>query len=190
MADRVFGAEAAGGIGQNRVLLQVQVVENAAALLIDQAFAADCHRGHFAAGRRQAVLHQLERSIFAGAGDEPALELKRADDQWRLGGRGRIAGAAAHERDDLDGVVIAQQLIGVTGQRNHFAVDFHRNAPAIEAQAIQHLSDGNAFGKRLTFAIHRDIRHDCYGSDDFRERKRLESAQLQAGAVANRSLGR
>ena len=74
VADRVLGAEAAGRVRQDRVALQVEVVEDVAAFLVDQPFAAHGHRRHLAAAGGQAVAHQVVAGVLAGAGDEPAVE--------------------------------------------------------------------------------------------------------------------
>ena len=59
VADRVLGGEAAGGVRQDRELLQVEVVEDVAALLVDQPLAAHGDRRDLAAAGVQAVAHQL-----------------------------------------------------------------------------------------------------------------------------------
>ena len=74
VADGVLGAEAAGRVGQDGVALEVEVIENVAAFLVDQPFAADGHGGHLAAAGGQAVAHQVVAGVLAGAGDEPAAK--------------------------------------------------------------------------------------------------------------------
>src|SRR5205809_7861192 len=102
MTDGILGTKAAGGIGQDRVALQVQVIEDVAPLLVDQPFAADRYRRHLAITGRQAVAHELITGILPRSRNEPATERELAQDQrlvcWRL----MIRCAASNQRDNLD----------------------------------------------------------------------------------------
>ena len=100
--------EAAGRVGQDRVALQVEIIEDVAALFVDQPFAADGHRRHLAAAGGKAVAHQLVAGVLAGAGDEPAAEAKLADRPAACRPAERLRSTAADERDDLDRVAWLQ----------------------------------------------------------------------------------
>ena len=83
-ADGVFGGEAAGGIGQDGVVREVDEVEDISAIGVDEPFASDRHRDHLRTTRLQALLHQLVRVVLAGADGESSLEFVCAEDQRRI----------------------------------------------------------------------------------------------------------
>ena len=104
MADGILGAEATGGVGQDRQLVQIEKVENIAAAGVDEPFAADRHSGDFAGARLHALVHEFVCRVFAGAGEKPRGEGELADPEWRFG-------AAADERDNLDGVTSLERHV-------------------------------------------------------------------------------
>ena len=78
-AEGVLGVEAAGGVGQDRVPPRVEVVEQVAALAVEQPLAADGDRDDLGAAGVEAVAHQLEGRVLARADEQAAPERVRAD---------------------------------------------------------------------------------------------------------------
>jgi hypothetical protein len=77
---RLVRGVAARGIGQERVALGVDVVEERLALP-RQAHAAYRHGDDLRAGRLDGLAHVLERGILPRPHDEPGLELFAAEPQ-------------------------------------------------------------------------------------------------------------
>ena len=83
---------------------------------VDQPLAADGHGRHLAAAGVQALAHQVVAGVLAGAGEEPAAERELADDAAACPAAVG-AGAAADERDDLDGVAVGQVRASCSSRR-------------------------------------------------------------------------
>src|SRR5579884_3454862 len=160
MANGVLGAEAASRVRQDGVALQIEIIENVAALLVHQAFAAHGHRRYFAAAGRQAVAHQLITCVLAGAGDEPAAEGKLADDQ-RLILRLSLRLTAADQRNNLDAILCRQRLFAVPRRRHDFAIDLDRDPTAVVAQTFEQLGDRQRFRQAARFAVDRTSKHEA-----------------------------
>ena len=85
-ADGIARAEAAGGVGQDGVAFGVDEFEEAFALVVVKAFAADGDGCDFAAAGREGVAHGFVRGVFASAGEEAAVEGAGADVELGVGG--------------------------------------------------------------------------------------------------------
>jgi hypothetical protein len=73
-ADGVVRGEAAGGVGQDRVAVGVDEVEQALALLVVESLAPDGDGDNRAAGGVERVLHEVVGLVLAGADEEAAGE--------------------------------------------------------------------------------------------------------------------
>ena len=60
---------------------------------------------------------------------------------------GGSAGAAADQGDDLDGVAVAQAVLGVLGARDDVAVDLDGHASRVVAEVLEQLGDGQRVGE-------------------------------------------
>src|SRR5262249_15132048 len=136
-----------------------EVVEDAAALLVDETFAAYRNRRHLAGARGQAVAHQFIGGVLASAGDEPALEAILADDERLVGGTRPLAPNAAQPRDDLDGVSLAQQARSMIARRHEFAVDLNGDGAPLHAELFQQGRHGKRRRHGARLAVHREIEH-------------------------------
>ena len=83
-AHGVVGREAAGRVGQQRVAIAVDRVEQIAALAVEQPLAADRHGNAIGARERERLGHQFVAGVFAGADDQAAVERVAADPQRRI----------------------------------------------------------------------------------------------------------
>jgi hypothetical protein len=86
VSDCVLRAEATGGVRQDRQFFQVEEIEDALALLVEQAFAADGHRGHLTTARGETVTHEFVAGVFSGARDEPGPEREITNLEWLVRG--------------------------------------------------------------------------------------------------------
>ena len=159
VADGVLGAEAAGRVGQDRVALQVEVIEDVAALLVDQPLAADGDGGHLAAAGRQAVAHQLELAYLP----VPVKSRLRNDelaDRQRLvvGAAGR---PAADQGDDLERVARRERCLGVPGPGHQVLVDLDGDVFRLEPEVPQQFGDGQRPGHLAPLAVDGDL-HDRF----------------------------
>jgi hypothetical protein len=77
----IIGGEAARGVGEDDVLVEIDEAQERAALLIDQAFAADGDGDDLAVAGGQRIAHDVVGGIFAGADEEAAVEGEGADAQ-------------------------------------------------------------------------------------------------------------
>src|ERR1700687_2422641 len=111
MADGVFGAETAGGVGQDRGALPVEGVEDGAPLAVAQPFAPDRNGGYLTPAGGKAIAHQFKAGILAGAGDQPAAKGESADHQWFIGRRLRVGRTTADESNDFHRIVVLQNVV-------------------------------------------------------------------------------
>src|SRR5262249_48046518 len=152
MADRILGAEASRCIWQNRQPFQVKKIEDIAAFLVHQPFAADSDGRHFATAGFQAVAHERIAGILAGTGNEPAREAKLADDK-RLIGRRPVHRASANQGNDFYRVPLTQALAAMAWSGYDLPVDLDGHAAVIVAQLLQELRNRNDFRDCAGFAV-------------------------------------
>src|SRR5262249_14756827 len=138
VADRVLGAEAPRRVRQDRVALEVEVVEDVAPLFIDQAVAAGGGGGDLAAGGGGAGRHQVVGGGLPGAGVLPDGEAERPDDE-RLVRRGRLRRAASDQRDDLDGIAGRQAVLAVTDGGDDGEVDLDGDLAGVVAELAEQI---------------------------------------------------
>ena len=100
----LLGREAAGGIGQDRVPLRIEIIKQVPSLAVEQPLPADRDGDHLGTTGRQAVAHQLQRRVLSGADEEPAVDVVRSRSEAAGPRPPRTIRTAADERDDLQRV--------------------------------------------------------------------------------------
>ena len=86
-AHRVGGVVAAGRVGQQRVAVEIEVVEDVFALAVVEALAADGDGDAIGAREGERFAHRVVGVVLAGADDEPARERVAAEAK-EVGGGG------------------------------------------------------------------------------------------------------
>ena len=81
-ANCVFGVKAAGRVRQNRVLTQIDKVENVSTFGVDQSLTPDSNGNHLRSADLKALLHHVEGRILARADDQPRLQSVSSQNQW------------------------------------------------------------------------------------------------------------
>ncbi len=82
-AQGFLGREAARGVGQDRVPLRIEVVEQIPPLAVEQPLAAHGDRDDLGPAGIQAVAHQLKRGVLARPDEQPAPDRVGADRERR-----------------------------------------------------------------------------------------------------------
>ena len=155
----VLGGEAAGGVGQDRIAVEVEKVDQAPPLLVGQAFAADGDGDDLGAAGRQAVAHQLQGRVLAGADQEATGESVRTN--LKLRGFDRLDGvgldrAAAHQRHDLDIVAILNGGRVVLVPGDEVAVALDGDVLGLDPEQTQEAGHGQGFGEVALLAVQGD----------------------------------
>jgi hypothetical protein len=123
--------------------------------VVDESLAADSHRCNVATAGGETLAHQIVRAIFAGPGEEPALERELADSQRLI-----EFFAAAHQSDDLDLIAIGKPAPGLVVAADDLLVDFDGNSFGIAAQFPKQIGNRQLPIETTRFFVDRDVRHD------------------------------
>ena len=151
---RILGRETAGRVGQDRVLSRIEVIEQVPPLLVKKPLAPHRDRDHFGAAGFEAIAHQLERAVLAGADKEPAAKRVRADLERlkRLCRRG----AAADECDHFEHVSFGNGRLGVPRPGDQIFIQLDGDVLGLQPQVSHQLGDRKRPGQLLLFAVERD----------------------------------
>ena len=155
MADRVLRTEAPGGVRQDRQFLQVEEVEQALAVLVEQPFASDGHGGHFAPARRHALPHERVTGVLPGPGEQPRPKREPADRQRLV----QLRLPPAHEGHNLDHVPVLQHRHRMQPARHHLPVHLNGQLRRVARQLPQQVRHGERVKEAARLIVNRQLRH-------------------------------
>ena len=160
-ADGILAGEAAGSVGQVRVALGIDVIDQHRRVAIGHVHPAHRDRDDLGAGGVQCRGGLLEVAILAGADDQPRAEAPARDLPTVVVRRHRRrVGTAADEVHDLEPVAGGDGGLVVGAPRHDLKITLDRDLARIEAEPHHDAMDRLGLLELAKFAVNLHL-HGC-----------------------------